>query len=51
MDSSRAFGANRILLIVAVILFLLAGVGVTLGANVSFVDFGLAAFAASFLFD
>ena len=51
-DVDRAtFNANKVLLVVAIVLFVLAGIGVTLGANISFVAIGLAAFAASFLAD
>ena len=40
---------RRGLLAIAVLLFALAGIGIDLGANISFVAIGLAFFAASFL--
>ena len=40
---------QRVLLGLAVLCFVLAAIGVTLGANVSFLAAGLALFAAAFL--
>jgi hypothetical protein len=42
------YGLRAILLMVAVVLFVLAGIGINLG-GLSFVGLGLAAFAGAFL--
>lgn len=46
---TTGFTFRKALLLIAVILFALAGIGVTFGANISFVAIGLAFFAGSFL--